>query len=221
MISGNLLRVALEWITPETDRRVARMARVSNPANEDNTKTAPRLISYLMRNKHWSPLEMVNACVYIECPRDISRQILRHRSFSYQEFSGRYAEYEDLDETREPRLQDTANRQNSLLLKDDKVRQEWEGLVAMVRGVCIGAYRTALAIGIAKEVARVLLPEGLVPTRMYMNGSLRSWIHYFDVRCDPATQAEHREVAEAIREIVFAECPMIAEAYRDKDVANR
>lgn len=215
------MRVALEWITPEADRRVAKMARVSNKSNEDNTKTAPRLIAYLMRNKHWSPLEMVNACVYIECPRDISRQILRHRSFSYQEFSGRYAEYDDLITGREPRLQDSANRQNSIPVEDEHTSAAWGVLVETVRSVCLTAYRSALDLGIAKEVARVLLPEGLVPTRMYMNGTLRSWLHYFDVRCDPATQAEHREVAEAIREIVFAECPMIAEAYRDKNLANR
>lgn len=155
---------------------------------------------------------MVNACVLIECPRDISRQILRHRSFSFQEFSGRYAAYDELEAHREGRLQDHTNRQNSLPLVGGVKTRAWNSLVSSVRTVCLAAYRSALAMGIAKEVARALLPEGLVPTRMYMNGTLRSWLHYFDVRCDPATQKEHREVAEAIRAIVFKEFPMIAEA---------
>jgi thymidylate synthase (FAD) len=188
------------------------MARVSNPANENNNETAPRLISYLMRNKHWSPFEMVNACVLIEVPRDIGRQILRHRSFSFQEFSGRYAAYDDLYPDREGRLQDTANRQNSLSLVDKAKRATWDGLVTAVRTTCLGAYRTAIDIGIAKEVARALLPEGLIPSRMYINGNLRSWIHYWSVRCDPATQKEHREVAEATRELILAQFPMIKEA---------
>lgn len=188
------------------------MARVSNPKNENNNETAPRLISYLMRNKHWSPFEMVNACVLIEVPRDIGRQILRHRSFSFQEFSGRYAAYDDLYAQREGRLQDTANRQNSLALIDKAKQVLWDGLVSTVRATCIGAYRTALDMGIAKEVARALLPEGLIPSRMYINGNLRSWIHYWAVRCDEATQKEHREVAEATRELVLARFPMIKEA---------
>jgi thymidylate synthase (FAD) len=188
------------------------MARVSNPANENNNETAPRLISYLMRNKHWSPFEMVNACVLIEVPRDIGRQILRHRSFSFQEFSGRYAAYDDLYAQREGRLQDTKNRQNSLPLVDKAKEVLWVGLVETVRATCLGAYRAALDMGIAKEVARALLPEGLIPSRMYINGNLRSWIHYWAVRCDPATQKEHRELAEATRELILAQYPMIKEA---------
>lgn len=190
------------------------MARVSNPKNENNNETAPRLINYLMANKHWSPFEMVDACVYIECPRDISRQILRHRSFSFQEFSGRYAKYDDLLGEREGRLQDNKNRQNSLHLFDEAKRALWEGLVSSVRSVCLEAYRVALDMGIAKEVARALLPEGLVPTRMYMKGSLRSWIHYWEVRCHESTQKEHREVAEATRELVLSQFPMIKEALK-------
>lgn len=188
------------------------MARVSNPKNENNNETAPRLINYLMRNAHWSPFEMVNACVLIEVPRDIGRQILRHRSFSFQEFSGRYAAYDDLYDEREGRLQDTKNRQNSLPLSDTVKQAAWTTLVSSVRSVCLEAYRTALDMGIAKEVARALLPEGLIPSRMYVNGTLRSWIHYWNVRCDPATQKEHREVAEATRELILAKYPMIKEA---------
>jgi thymidylate synthase (FAD) len=188
------------------------MARVSNPANEDNTATAPRLIRYLIDHKHWSPFEMVNACVYIECPRDISRQILRHRSFSFQEFSGRYAAYDDLETTREVRLQDHANRQNSVSVDDVALRTKWETSLETVRSVCLDAYRSALDLGIAKEVARALLPEGLVPTRMYVNGTLRSWIHYFDVRCGPETQKEHREIALALRDSVLEQFPQIKEA---------
>ena len=206
------LKADLIWSTPDGDELVARMARVSNPANENNTETAPRLISYLMRNKHWSPFEMVNACVLIEVPRDIGRQILRHRSFRFQEFSGRYAKYEDLYAQREGRLQDTANRQNSLALVDKTKQFLWERLVATVRATCLASYRTALDMGIAKEVARALLPEGLIPSRMYINGDLRSWIHYWSVRCDPATQKEHREVAEATRGLILEKFPMIKEA---------
>jgi thymidylate synthase (FAD) len=206
------LKTELIWATPNGDELVAKMARVSNPKNENNNETAPRLIAYLIRNKHWSPLEMVNACVYIECPRDISRQILRHRSFSFQEFSGRYAIYDDLFTEREGRLQDNRNRQNSLTLADTAKKIAWEKLVALVRGTCLAAYRSALDLGVAKEVARALLPEGLVPTRLYMNGTLRSWVHYFQIRCSPETQKEHREIAEATRELILAQYPMIKEA---------
>ena len=188
------------------------MARVSNPKNENNNETAPRLISYLMRNKHWSPFEMVNACVLIEVPRDIGRQLLRHRSFSFQEFSGRYAAYDDLYKRREGRLQDSANRQNSLPLVNKTKKVLWNGLVSTVRITCLGAYRTALDMGIAKEVARALLPEGLIPSRMYVNGNLRSWVHYFQVRTGPETQKEHRELALALRDLILAEYPMIKEA---------
>lgn len=155
---------------------------------------------------------MTNACVLVEVPRDIGRQILRHRSFSFQEFSGRYAAYDDLYRKREGRLQDTKNRQNSLPLANRIKSAAWNGLVSSVRTVCLEAYRAALAMGIAKEVARALLPEGLIPSRLYINGNLRSWVHYWQVRVDPATQKEHRELAEATREIILKEFPMIKEA---------
>lgn len=206
------MKAELVWVTPNGDELIAKMARVSAPHNENNHETAPRLINYLMRNKHWSPFEMANACILIEVPRDIGRQILRHRSFSFQEFSGRYAAYDDLYAQREGRLQDTKNRQNSLALVDKAKEVLWVGLVETVRATCLGAYRTALDMGIAKEVARALLPEGLIPSRMYINGNLRSWVHYWAVRCDPATQKEHRELAEVTRELILAEFPMIKEA---------
>ena len=210
------MKVKLVWATPNGDDLVAFMARVSNPKNEDNKETAPKLIRYLMRNKHWSPFQMVNACVYVECPRDISRQLLRHTSLSFQEFSGRYADYETLIDGRELRLRDSKNRQNSLLTEDQELQRKWTRLVKVVRAVSLRAYRTALDLGVAPEVARVLLPEGLVPTRLYVNGNLRSWLHYFDVRCDVATQKEHREVAEAIQSIIFEQFPNIAEAYNEQ-----
>ena len=209
------MNVELIWATPDGDNLVAKMARVSNPSNEDNTATAPRLLKYLIDHKHWSPFEMVNACVLIECPRDISRQILRHRSFSFQEFSGRYAAYDGLLQTREYRLQDQTNRQNSIPVDNVEDNNTWELLVQKVRDTCSGAYRSALDAGAAKEVARVLLPEGLVPTRMYMNGTLRSWIHYWDVRCGPETQKEHREIAILSREIVLKNFPQIVGALND------
>ena len=210
------LKVKLVWATPNGDDLVAYMARVSNPKNEDNKETAPKLIRYLMRNKHWSPFQMVNACVYVECPRDISRQLLRHTSLAFQEFSGRYADYETLIDGRELRLRDHKNRQNSIPTEDQELQRRWTRLVKVVRAVSLRAYRTALDLGVAPEVARVLLPEGLVPTRLYVNGNLRSWLHYFDVRCDPATQKEHREVAEAIQSIIFEQFPNIAEAYNEQ-----
>lgn len=188
------------------------MARVSNPENQDNKKTSARLIKYLLDHKHFSPFEMVNACVEINCPRDISHQILRHRSFTFQEFSGRYAVYPELLSYREPRMQDHKNRQSSLPVTDSTVRNLWKHTIENVRDLLIREYNNALDAGIAKEVARILLPEGLVPTKMYMNGTLRSWIHYWAVRCTPETQKEHRLVAEATREVIMPHLPLIAHA---------
>lgn len=204
------MKVELDWITPDADERVAKMARVSNPANQDNKATAPRLIRYLIRKKHWSPFEMVNACVRIEAPRDITRQILRHRSFSFQEFSGRYADYEGLLPGREGRIQDYENRQNSLPIEDAALVEAWQTTVSYIQHVCWSAYRDMRDRGIAKEVARAILPEGLVPTTLYMNGSIRSWIHYWSVRCTPETQKEHRLVAEATRQAILPSIPQIA-----------
>lgn len=193
-----MVKVETVWSVPEGDDLIAYMARVSNPDAKPGDPSE-RLVNYLIKHKHWSPFEMVNLCVSIECPRDISRQILRHNSFRFQEFSGRYSAYDGLYEDREVRMQDRENRQNSLPCDDRKTREKWATLVKLVRNTCFAAYDAALALGIAKEVARVLLPEGLVPTKMYMNGTVRSWIHYIQIRTGPETQKEHREVAEQIK----------------------
>jgi len=202
------MKVKLVWVTPDAEEKVAYMARVSNPGNQDNKETAPRLLRYLMKHKHWSPFEMVNVCMEIECTRDIARQIIRHRSFSFQEFSQRYAEALDM-ECSEVRLQDEKNRQNSIPTQDREIQRWWDemqrSLIAQARGV----YGAALNNGIAKEVARKVLPEGLTYSRMYMNGTLRSWMHYVDIRCDEATQKEHREVAEKCKAILTEQFPSI------------
>lgn len=204
------MTVKLIWATSEGDDLVGFLARVSN-SKAKLGDPAEKLIKYLLDHKHFSPFEMVNACVSIECPRDIGRQILRHRSFSFQEFSGRYAEYPDLLVGRECRLQDHTNRQSSLPAEPDHISW-WESTLSEVRGTAWTAYSLAISKGIAKEVARVLLPEGLVPSKIYMNGTLRSWIHYWAVRCTPETQKEHRLVAEETRAVVLAEFPEIAKA---------
>jgi len=202
------VKVKLVWVTPDAEEKVAYMARVSNPGNQDNKETAPRLLRYLMKHKHWSPFEMVNVCMEIECTRDIARQIIRHRSFSFQEFSQRYAEALDM-ECSEARLQDEQNRQNSIPTQDREIQRWWDemqrSLIAQARGV----YGAALNNGIAKEVARKVLPEGLTYSRMYMNGTLRSWMHYVDIRCDEATQKEHREVADKCKAILTEQFPSI------------
>jgi thymidylate synthase (FAD) len=175
------------------------MARVSNPENQDNKETAGKLVKYLVKNKHWSPLDMVDMCVEIETTRDIARQILRHRSFYFQEFSQRYAEVQSF-ELSDCRMQDGKNRQNSLETEDLALKYWWEGAQKRVLGDARFMYESALKKGIAKEVARKLLPEGLTMSKMYMKGTLRNWIHYLEVRCDPSTQKEHREVALLVKE---------------------
>lgn len=179
------------------DKFVAYVARVSNPSNQNNTLTAPKLLRYLAKHKHWSPFEMVNVVMEINTTRDIARQILRHRSFSFQEFSQRYADPTgDLGfSTREARLQDHKNRQNSIEVKDDKLQYDWDQEQQYVIDYVRKAYNFAIENGIAKEQARAVLPEGLTVSRMYMNGTLRSWIHYCQLRMGPETQKEHREVA--------------------------
>ena len=178
---------------------IAYCARVSNPSNQNNSETSAKLIKYLIKHQHWSPLEMVSACMEIETTRDIARQILRHRSFSFQEFSQRYADpTKDLEfVTREARLQDEKNRQNSVEVYDPKLQQEWDTLQEMVIEDARAAYQWAISKGIAKEQARSVLPEGLTMSRMYMNGTLRSWVHYIELRSANGTQKEHMEVAQA------------------------
>jgi thymidylate synthase (FAD) len=206
-----MTQVSLVWVTPEAEQKIAYMARVSNPANQNNTASATKLLKYLIENKHWSPFEMVNVCMEIETTRDIARQILRHRSFSFQEFSQRYAVSEGFIQDTQVRLQDEKNRQNSLYTDDLSLQYWWEGIQRRIVDEAKFLYTAALDKGIAKEVARKLLPEGLTMSKMYMNGTLRSWLHYIEIRCDDATQKEHRDVAEQCRDIIFAEFPSIKE----------
>jgi len=192
-------KVNLIWSTPNGEDLVAFMARVSNPENQDNKETASKLVKYLIKNKHWSPLDMVDMCVEIETTRDIARQILRHRSFYFQEFSQRYAAVSDF-EFSEVRMHDEKNRQNSLETDDTYIKNWWNAAQLRVQSEAELMYNQALKKGIAKEQARKLLPEGLTMSKMYMKGTLRNWIHYIDVRTDPSTQKEHREVALLVKE---------------------
>ena len=192
---------------------IAFCARVSNPANQYNTQTSEKLIRYLIKHQHWSPLEMVSACLEIETTRDIARQMLRHRSFSFQEFSQRYADpTKDLDFVlREARLQDQKNRQNSITTDDIELQSWWtqkqEAVIDQVREI----YREAIERGIAKEQARAILPEGNTVSRLYMNGTLRSWIHFIELRSANGTQEEHREVARACAHVIAKIFPMANE----------
>lgn len=190
---------------------IAFCARVSNPSNQFNTGTSKKLINYLVKHKHWSPLEMVSVCLEIETTRDIARQMLRHRSFSFQEFSQRYADpTKDLNFVhREARLQDTANRQNSIETDDDDLQQQWRRWQNNVITEARMAYNWAIENGIAKEQARAVLPEGLIESRLYMNGTLRSWIHYIELRSSNGTQKEHMEIARACAEVISKVVPMI------------
>jgi thymidylate synthase (FAD) len=193
--------VKLVWATPDAERLIAYMARVSNPPNQTNEASAPKLLRYLKEHKHWSPFEMVNVCMEIVVTRDIARQLLRHRSFSFQEFSQRYA-VADGYELSEARLQDNKNRQNSIEVQDRELHNMWHELQMATLKQARQSYETALEMGIAKEVARKVLPEGITTSRMYMNGTLRSWMHYVDIRCDASTQKEHRDIAYKCRLIL-------------------
>ena len=190
---------------------VAYCARVSNPANQNNTETNEKLIKYLIKNNHWSPLEMVSICLEIETTRDIARQILRHRSFSFQEFSQRYAVANLGMEPKEARVQDTKNRQNSIEVTDTVLKEEWEKKQQHVSETALQAYSWALEHNIAKEQARAVLPEGMTVSRMYMNGTLRSWVHYIKLRSANGTQKEHQEVAIACMEEIKKIFPMISD----------
>ena len=207
------MQVKLQWATPDIDQQILYMARVSNPDNQRSENT--RLIAYLMEHGHVSPFEMANVCIEIETTRDIGRQILRHRSFSFQEFSQRYQDAGKLGTivNRECRLQDTKNRQNSLECTDDKLKMDWESLQHRVERTAVNAYRQALDLGIAKEQARALLPEGLTMSRMYMNGNMRSWIFYLKQRLDPTTQKEHRQIAEQVLQVLRGVAPITMDAF--------
>jgi thymidylate synthase (FAD) len=191
---------------------IAFCARVSNPSNQTNSETSEKLIRYLIKHQHWSPLEMVSACLEIHTTRDIARQMLRHRSFSFQEFSQRYADpTKDLNFVyREARLQDTANRQNSIETDDADLQQQWRRWQNNVITEARMAYNWAIENGIAKEQARAVLPEGLIESRLYMNGTLRSWVHYIDLRRAHGTQKEHQEIALACAEVIAKIFPLIS-----------
>jgi len=196
--------------------QVAYAARVSNPSNQDNSETAEKLVRYLIKHQHWSPLEMVSVCMEIETTRDIARQMLRHRSFSFQEFSQRYAVADLGWEYKEARLQDTKNRQNSVSLNMDEEQQrllsyEWERAQKRVLFAVEKEYKWAIEKGIAKEQARAVLPEGITVSRMYMNGTLRSWVHYISLRSANGTQKEHQEIALACADAIEPIFPMIKE----------
>ena len=192
---------------------IAYCARVSNPANQYNMETADKLIRYLVKHKHWSPLEMVSACLEITTTRDIARQILRHRSFSFQEFSQRYADpTKDLNfVTREARLQDTKNRQNSISTDDTELQAWWDAKQKFMIEQARDIYAEAIEKGIAKEQARAVLPEGLTESRLYMNGTLRSWAHFIELRTGNGTQLEHMEVARACACAIAAIFPMVSD----------
>ena len=207
-----------EFDLPNLQDLVAYCARVSNPSNQANSETSEKLIKYLIKHKHWSPLEMVSACIEVETTRDIARQLLRHRSFSFQEFSQRYAdptaELDDAFVLREARMQDTKNRQNSVELdmSDEKQKllaYEWERSQNRVLYAVKKEYEWAIKNGIAKEQARAVLPEGLTVSRLYVNGTLRSWIHYIDLRDGNGTQKEHAEIARACAEVIAKVFPII------------
>jgi thymidylate synthase (FAD) len=204
-------QVSLVWVTPEAEQKIAYMARVSNPTNQTATEYAG-LLKYLIKEKHWSPFEMVNVCMEIETTRDIARQILRHRSFSFQEFSQRYAKAQEFVFS-EARMQDSKNRQNSLETDDRQLQYWWEGAQRRVEQEAKFMYESALAKGIAKEQARKLLPEGMTMSKMYMQGTLRSWLHYVDIRTDVSTQKEHREVALQCAKILEEHFPTVMEAF--------
>lgn len=200
-------------------------ARVSNPANQENYATADRLLAYCAKNDHWSPFEMVNVVMEIETTRDIARQILRHRSFSFQEFSQRYAVVPEMSEPREARLQDTKNRQNSIEITEEETwsyykdfspmskKDAWEKMQLEVSTLSQYIYSEAIRMGIAKEQARAVLPEGLTMSRLYMNGTLRSWIHYCQLRMGNGTQKEHREIATECWKIITQEFKFLEDIY--------
>ncbi|QMP83827.1 MAG: thymidylate synthase (FAD) [Caudoviricetes sp.] len=210
------IRIPVEDAEPGTfmllspESFIAYVARVSNPANQNNVETSERLLKYLVKNKHWSPFEMVHVVMEINTTRDIARQILRHRSFSFQEFSQRYAEVDDKSFTiKEARLQDAKNRQNSIETSSALTQEIWEQYQEHTKNAAIAAYKWAINNGLAKEVARSVLPEGITNSRLYMSGTLRSWIHYCDLRMGNGTQKEHRLIANECWDVIVKEFPSL------------
>lgn len=211
-------QVNLVHITPKAEELISYMARVSNPSNQTNTETSPRLIRYLIEHQHWSPFEMVNMCVEIETTRSIAAQILRHRSFSFQEFSQRYAEVPIPAELPELRRQDTKNRQNSIDDLDDVLKQNFKFRIGVLYGDGYRLYKDMVAAGVAKECAREVLPLA-TPTRLYMNGSIRSWLHYCDLRTSNGTQKEHALIASQVQDLLYEHLPNVSEAMWSRDLS--
>lgn len=211
------MKATINWATPDADAKILYIARVSNPDNQRSTDT--KLLAYLMAHGHVSPFEMANACIEIETTRDIGRQLLRHRSMSFQEFSQRYQEVDKLPEAdlRECRMQDPKNRQGSLDYTDASLAKAWDDAQQTVRNLATHYYDWALGHGIAKEQARALLPEGLTTSRLYANATLRTWIHYLQSRLDPSTQKEHRELAQAILAELRTVAPITMGAFFPED----
>jgi thymidylate synthase (FAD) len=202
------MTVELVWATPNAEAMITAMARVSAPQNQNNMETAPRLLAYLIKHKHWSPFEMANLCVKIRTERDISAQILRHRSFSFQEYSTRYAEAQSYA-VPVFRRQDTVNRQNSIDDLSQDMKNQLAAMTEQTLNQCKETYQTMLRLGVAKETARRILPL-CTKTTLYMNGTLRSYIHYLELRTDKATQLEHRVIAEGIKQIFREQFPVLA-----------
>jgi thymidylate synthase (FAD) len=198
-------------ITPNAEELIAYMARVSNPSNQNNTETSSKLIGYLITHNHWSPFEMVNMCVEIKTTRSVAAQILRHRSFSFQEFSQRYAQVTEVAQVPDLRRQDLKNRQNSVDDLDEVVKSSYEYEIMKLYGECYDLYKRMLEAGVAKECAREVLPMA-APTRLYMNGSVRSWLHYCDLRTSNGTQKEHAVIAGQIQDILYEQLPSVCSA---------
>jgi thymidylate synthase (FAD) len=205
----------LVHITPNAEELISYMARVSNPANQSNTETSQRLIRYLIEHQHWSPFEMVNMCVEINTTRSIAAQILRHRSFSFQEFSQRYAEVVEVAAPPQFRKQDTKNRQNSTDDLSLTLRYQYTEETIKLYNQCYNLYQRMLEDGVAKECAREVLPLS-TPTRLYMNGTIRSWIHYCQLRCGNGTQLEHRIIASQVQDILYSQIPNVCKAMWSK-----
>jgi thymidylate synthase (FAD) len=207
----------LVHITPNSEELISYMARVSNPANQTNQETAPKLIRYLIKHHHWSPFEMVNMCVEINTTRSIAAQILRHRSFSFQEFSQRYAEVTLRPEIPELRRQDTKNRQNSINDLDEDKKKFFDAKIGHLYSECYRVYQDLLEAGVAKECAREVLPMSS-PTTLYMNGTIRSWLHYCDLRTSNGTQKEHAQIAAQVQDILYSQIPNVCEAMWSKNL---
>ena len=206
-------------ITPNAEELISYMARVSNPSNQSNTETSAKLIKYLINHNHWSPFEMVNMCVEINTTRSIAAQILRHRSFSFQEFSQRYAEVPTPPQLPQLRKQDLKNRQNSTDDLDESVKKSFEYRIAIAYSDSYRLYKDMVAAGIAKESAREVLPLA-IPSKLYMNGSIRSWLHYCDLRTSNGTQREHAQIAAQIQDILYQHLPNVSEAMWNQELSS-